>query len=67
MPETTPAVDPMTGMPNTEMNPDYDPNIEGPAAAAMTADPAMTGGYNFLDNLKAVSYTHLTLPTSDLV
>ena len=27
----TPAYDPATGMPNTEMNPDYDPNIEGPA------------------------------------
>ena len=35
-----PAYDPATGMPNTEMNPDYDPNIEGPAAG-MTADPAM--------------------------
>jgi hypothetical protein len=41
----TPGYDPVTGMPNTEMNPDYDPNIEGPAAG-MTADPAMTGGYD---------------------
>ena len=59
-PAMTLAVDPMTGMPNTEMPPDYDPNIEGPAAGivgtvAITADPAMTAGYNpAMDAMRAL-------------
>ena len=45
--------------------------MDGRAIASLTNLPAMCRGYNqnrvLINAFMAVSYTHLTLPTSDLV